>query len=69
MKTLMGKVLVESNKTYNEIILQLDDVQLKIKLVDHKINFFTKKLTGLDFIRLNFSQPQVPVVDDHVLNA
>lgn len=65
LKTLMGKVLVERNEAHQRILLQLDDVQLQIKLVDHKINLLAEKLDGMDFTKLAFVQPQVPIVDDH----
>lgn len=38
MKTMMGKVLVEKNESYNEILIQLDDMQLQIKEVDYKVS-------------------------------
>lgn len=38
IKTMMGKVLVERNEDYNEILLQLDDMQLQIKDVDYKVS-------------------------------
>jgi len=59
MKSLMGKVLVEKNEAY----------QLKIMLVNHKLIFLTKKLTELDFSKLNVAQPQVPIAKDNNLHV
>jgi hypothetical protein len=42
IKMLMGKVLVESHRAHQEILIQLDDVQLQINLVDHKIIFWKR---------------------------
>jgi hypothetical protein len=30
----MGTILVEQNEAYNEILLEVDDIQLQIKLVE-----------------------------------
>jgi hypothetical protein len=65
MKTLMGNVLVEHIEAHQEILLQLDDVQVQIKLVDHKINLFVENIVEMEFTKLSFSQPKVPVADDH----
>jgi hypothetical protein len=67
IKALMGKVMVERNEAHKEILLQIDDVQLQIKLVDHKLNLLVVKIVGLDFSKLDYSQPQVLVVDGHLL--
>jgi hypothetical protein len=61
---LMGRVLVERHEAHQEILLQLDDVQLQIKLVDHKINLLADKLVGLDLTNLDFPQPQVHVAKE-----
>jgi hypothetical protein len=55
MKSLMGKVLTERNEACNKIMLQLDDMQLHIRGVDHKVSL----LAGLDFLAVNDDQPQV----------
>jgi hypothetical protein len=51
---LMGKVLVERNEAHQEILLQLDDVHLQVKLVDHKLNLLAEKVVGLNFTNLNY---------------
>jgi hypothetical protein len=40
---LMGHVLVEHHEAHQEILLQLDDVQLQVKLIDHKLNLMAKR--------------------------
>jgi hypothetical protein len=54
LKFLMGKVLVEKHESHKEIILQLDNVQLQVNLVDHKLNLLAEKVLGIDFTNLNY---------------
>ena len=44
----MGKVLVERNEAHQEILLQLDDVQWKLREMDHKINVIAGKDVGME---------------------
>jgi hypothetical protein len=57
----MGKVLVERSEAHQEKLFQIDDVQLQVKLVDHKLNLLEDKLDGLDFTNLYYPQIRVPV--------
>jgi hypothetical protein len=65
MKKIMDNVLVERHEARHEILLQLDDVQLQVNLMDHKINLLAEKVVGLDLSKLDYPQPQVLVGDDH----
>jgi hypothetical protein len=56
----MGKFLVERNESHQEILLLLDDVQMQLRVMDHKINMLTDKVVGLDFSNLDLPQPQGP---------
>jgi hypothetical protein len=58
----MGRFLVERHESRQEILLHLDDVQLQVKLLDHKLNMMAEKIVGLDLANLDYPQPQVPVV-------
>jgi hypothetical protein len=46
IKMLMGHFLIEQHEAHQEILLQLDDVQLQVKLVDHKLNLLADKLVA-----------------------
>jgi hypothetical protein len=61
LKTLMGRVLLDHHEARQEVLLQLDDMQLQVKLVDHKLNLIADKLVGMDLSNLDYAQPQVPV--------
>jgi hypothetical protein len=63
MKVLMGHVLVERHEAKQEILSQLDDIQLKINLLDHKMNSIVKQLARMDLTKLDFPQPQVPTTE------
>jgi hypothetical protein len=65
LKTLMGRVLLDHHEARQEILLQLDDMQLQIKLVDHKLNLIAEKLVGMDLSNLDYAQPQVPAAICH----
>jgi len=62
LKTMMGRVLLDHHEAHQEVLVQLDEVQLQIKLVDHKMNLITDKLVGMDLSNLDYAQPQVPTV-------
>ena len=59
IKTMMGKVLVERNEDYNEIMLQLDDMQLQIKDVDYKVSVLAQGMAGMDFTDQQETSQQV----------
>jgi hypothetical protein len=56
LKTLMGQVLLDHHEARQEVLLQLDDVQLQVKLVDHKLNLIADKLAGMDLSNLDYAQ-------------
>jgi hypothetical protein len=60
----MGRVLLDHHEARQEVLLQLDDVQLQVKLVDHKLNLIIDKLPDMDLSNLDYAQPQVPTTVD-----
>jgi hypothetical protein len=63
LKTLMGRVLLDHHEARQEVLMQLDDVQLQVKLIDHKLNMFIDKVVGMDLKNLEYAQPQVPTTE------
>jgi hypothetical protein len=57
MEMLMGRVLIERNEAHQEVVLELDDLQLQITLVDHKINLLAERISILHFYELDNPQP------------
>jgi hypothetical protein len=51
----MGRVLLDHHEAYQEVLLWLDDMQLQVKLVDHKLNLIAEKLVGIDMSNLDFA--------------
>jgi hypothetical protein len=68
LKTLMGQVLLDHHEARQEILMQLDDVQLQVKLVDHKLNLIADKLVGMDLSNLDYAQPQVPTTEGRTIS-
>jgi hypothetical protein len=55
LKKLMGRVLLDHHEACQEVLLQLDDMQLQVKLVDHKLNLIADKLASIDMSNLDFA--------------
>jgi hypothetical protein len=51
----MGRVLLNHHEACQEVLLQLDDMQLQVKLVDHKLNLIADKLASIDMSNLDFA--------------
>jgi hypothetical protein len=64
----MGRVLLDHHEAHQEILMHLDDVQLQVKLVDHKLNLIADKLAGMDLSNLDYAQPQVPATEGRTIS-
>jgi hypothetical protein len=49
MKILLGHTLMDRKYEKEEIVIELDDIKVQLRLQDLKMNFLSKKLKGLDF--------------------
>jgi hypothetical protein len=62
LKTLMGRVMLDHYEARQKVLLQLNEAQLQIKLVGHKLNLVANKMTDMDLSNLDYAQPQVPAI-------
>jgi hypothetical protein len=65
MKTLLIKMLAERNIAHSEILMQMEYLQLKIKVVDHKITLLAEKAVGLDLNASCKENQQVPMEESN----
>ena len=58
-------MLVERNIAHNETLMQMEYIQLKIKVVDHKITLLVEKAVGLDVNGSCKENQQVPMEESN----
>jgi len=64
----MGRVMLDQHEAWQEVLLQLDDVKLQVKLVNHKLNLIVDKMVGMDLSNMDYAQPQAPMTKGRTIS-